>query len=81
MVTVPVGFDANGVPFALGFYGGRFTEGTLIRIAHALERETRARRPPWIVERAVAKTIHHVAEYGSGSRLGFCQFGNPVLSA
>jgi amidase len=44
-VTVPMGSD-NGLPIGLSFFGGAWTEATLIRIAYAYEQATRHRRPP-----------------------------------
>ncbi|KAL1920985.1 uncharacterized protein VTP21DRAFT_11620 [Calcarisporiella thermophila] len=46
MITVPIGFDANGVPFALGFIGRAYSESQLIKAAYAFEQATKARKPP-----------------------------------
>jgi amidase len=44
-VTVPMGYVA-GLPVGLSFVGRPWSEGTLIKLAFAYERETKARRPP-----------------------------------
>jgi amidase len=44
-LTVPAGFVA-GLPVGLGFIGGAWQEGTLLRLGHAFEQGTQARRPP-----------------------------------
>lgn len=44
-VCLPAGFAA-GLPVNITFIGGRFSEPALIRLAHAFERVTQARRPP-----------------------------------
>jgi amidase len=44
-VTVPAGFF-RGLPVGLTFMGGMWSEGTLIKLAYAFERATKARRAP-----------------------------------
>jgi amidase len=44
-VTVPMGYVA-GLPVGLSFVGRPWSEATLIKLAYAYERETKARRPP-----------------------------------
>jgi amidase len=44
-VTVPAGF-VHGLPIGLSFFGRAWSEATLIRLAHAFEQATRARKPP-----------------------------------
>lgn len=44
-VTVPAGF-LHGLPIGLLFFAGAFQESVLIRLAHAFELATQARRPP-----------------------------------
>jgi Asp-tRNA(Asn)/Glu-tRNA(Gln) amidotransferase A subunit family amidase len=46
-ITVPMGFTQNGtLPAGLQFYGRPWSEGLLIRMAHAYEQGTHHRRPP-----------------------------------
>ena len=47
-VSLPVGFDRNGMPVGLQLVGKPFAEGLLLRAAHAFERATGVanRRPP-----------------------------------
>ena len=46
-LTVPAGFDSHGVlPIGMSFFGGRFSEPTLISIGYAFEQATNARRTP-----------------------------------
>jgi amidase len=52
IVTVPSGEHA-GLPLGLSFIGPAFSEATLIRLAHAFEQATQARRPPGYVPPAV----------------------------
>ena len=44
-VTVPAGL-AFGLPVGVSFIGRPWSEGRLIKLAHAFEQATRARRPP-----------------------------------
>lgn len=44
-ITVPAGY-VFGMPVGLSFFGGKYTEGELIRMAYAFEQATKARRPP-----------------------------------
>ncbi len=44
-VTVPLGY-VRGLPVGVSFVGRPWSEGTLIKLAHAFERATKARRPP-----------------------------------
>jgi amidase len=52
IVTVPSGQHA-GLPLGLSFIGPAFSEATLIRLAHAFEQATQARRPPGYAPPAV----------------------------
>jgi Asp-tRNA(Asn)/Glu-tRNA(Gln) amidotransferase A subunit family amidase len=45
-ITVPAGFLENGLPVGLELLGRAWSEPRLIALAHALERQTRNRRPP-----------------------------------
>ena len=50
-LTVPAGFDEDGLPIGVQFLGPDYQEGKLFRIARAFEtvtedKEWRARRPP-----------------------------------
>ena len=44
-ITVPAGY-CFGLPVGISFFGGAFSEPTLIRIAYAFEQATRHRQPP-----------------------------------
>jgi amidase len=44
-ITVPAGF-VSGLPIGLSFLGRAWSEPTLLKLAHAFEQATRARRPP-----------------------------------
>jgi len=44
-ISVPMGF-VSGLPVGLSFFGGAWTEPTLLRIAYAFEQATNHRRPP-----------------------------------
>jgi amidase len=44
-ITVPAGF-VQGLPVGVSFFGGAWSEPTLIRIAYAFEQATKHRRPP-----------------------------------
>jgi Asp-tRNA(Asn)/Glu-tRNA(Gln) amidotransferase A subunit family amidase len=50
VVTVPFAFYDDGTPFVVVFIGDTWTEADLLAWAYALERATRARRPP-VLER------------------------------
>ena len=44
-ITVPVGY-IYGLPVGISFFGGAWTEPTLIKLAYAFEQHTHARKPP-----------------------------------
>jgi len=44
-ITVPAGY-VFGMPVGISFFGGAYSEPTLIKIAYAFEQGTRARQPP-----------------------------------
>ena len=50
-ITVPAGYSF-GLPVGISFFGGPFSEPTLIRLAYAFERATRHRRPPMFLPTA-----------------------------
>ncbi|MBX5465475.1 MAG: amidase [Clostridia bacterium] len=51
LVTVPAGF-VRGLPVGLTFMGTAWSEPVLLRIAHAFEQATRARKPPRLLPHA-----------------------------
>jgi len=53
-VTVPIGFDANGLPTSVQLIGAPFTEHKLLRIARTLEREINF----WATRPKLAETAH-----------------------
>jgi amidase len=44
-ITVPAGY-VYGLPVGISFFGGAYSEPTLIKAAYAFEQATKARRPP-----------------------------------
>ncbi|KAL0692854.1 hypothetical protein Bca4012_060034 [Brassica carinata] len=45
-ITIPAGYDSEGVPFGISFGGLRFSEPTLIEIAYGFEQATLITKPP-----------------------------------
>ncbi|KAL7236980.1 hypothetical protein ACSBR1_020129 [Camellia fascicularis] len=45
-ITVPAGYDSDGMPFGICFGGLRGTEPKLVEIAYGFEQATKVRRPP-----------------------------------
>ncbi|GMI83539.1 hypothetical protein like AT4G34880 [Hibiscus trionum] len=45
-ITVPAGYDSQGVPFGITFGGLKGSESKLIEIAYAFEQATMTRKPP-----------------------------------
>jgi amidase len=45
-ITVPAGYARGVLPLGVSFFGGRWSEPTLISLAYAFEQATRVRRPP-----------------------------------
>ncbi|KAL2937178.1 hypothetical protein RDABS01_020627 [Bienertia sinuspersici] len=45
-ITVPAGYDENGIPFGMLFCGLKGTEPKLIEIGYGFEQSTLARKPP-----------------------------------
>jgi amidase len=54
LISVPAG-SVFGLPVGITFMGGAFSEPTLIRLAHAFERQTLARRVPAFLETLAAE--------------------------
>src|SRR6476469_3077936 len=50
-ITVPAGY-VFGLPVGISFFGGAYTEPTLIKIAFAFEQATKARKPPQLLSTA-----------------------------
>lgn len=55
-ITVPAGYDTDGMPFGICFGGLRGTEPKLIEIAYGFEKATNVRRPPFSMLSEFVKT-------------------------
>src|SRR5262249_2486812 len=81
-LSVPMGFDADGLPLSLQIVGPQWSEARVLAMPHACEetrRETRRRRPPLYSRRhlqggndaAMARGVSVVrGDHGAGGRLG-----------
>ena len=47
-ISVPAGFTSDNLPVGITFTGRAYTEGTMLKLAHAYEQSTRYRKPPSI---------------------------------
>jgi amidase len=54
-ITVPAGF-VRGLPVGISFFGGAWSEPTLIKLAYAYEQATKHRKPPTFA--ATADIVH-----------------------
>lgn len=45
-LTVPAGYARGELPIGISFFGGRFSEPTLVALGYAFEQATQVRRPP-----------------------------------
>ncbi|KAH0632113.1 hypothetical protein KY290_003318 [Solanum tuberosum] len=48
-ITVPAGYESDGMPFGICFGGLKGTEPKLIEIAYAFEQSSKVRRPPPVI--------------------------------
>lgn len=48
-ITIPAGYEIDGMPFGICFGGLKGTEPKLIEIAYAFEQSSKVRRPPSVV--------------------------------
>ena len=51
-ISVPAGFYDNGLPFSLEFSTKRWHDGDLLGWVYAYEQQTKARKPPLLVEKS-----------------------------
>jgi aspartyl-tRNA(Asn)/glutamyl-tRNA(Gln) amidotransferase subunit A len=61
-LSLPCGFDRDGLPIGLQIMGGAFHEATVLRVGHAYEQATgwSARRPPLArADEATAARLGH----------------------
>jgi amidase len=48
-ITVPAGF-VHGLPVGISFFGAAWSEPVLIRLAYAFEQDSKARKPPRLLQ-------------------------------
>lgn len=52
-ITVPAGYDANGMPFGILFGGLKGMEPKLIEISYSFEQATKIRKPPLLNQNSI----------------------------
>ncbi|HWC44148.1 MAG TPA: amidase [Actinomycetota bacterium] len=67
-ITVPAGYSFGELPVGINFIGGRFTEPTLIKLAHGFEQGTGVRHAPrYLPSLGVRDVIARHTNAGKGS--------------
>uniref|UniRef100_A0A7N0U829 Amidase domain-containing protein n=1 Tax=Kalanchoe fedtschenkoi TaxID=63787 RepID=A0A7N0U829_KALFE len=76
-ITVPAGYEADGMPFGICFSGVRGSEPALIQVAYGFEQATNIRKPPLFSKTFRIEDHLHISRMKSSNSSSFNAFPFP----